>query len=129
MNLRLSHPGPPSSDEGLPRHALVPRKARPDGYPDGRKIRRLWRRKLHFCRQWKMVLFFRGLRPEGHFTRANCSPIFEKKLDRPSSLEFNLQSRNDPIVVGSAPLRVCMIVGYDLSEPGGVKHHAQELAQ
>ena len=26
------------------------------------------------------------------------------------------------------PLRVCMVVAYDLAEPGGVKHHAVELA-
>jgi phosphatidylinositol alpha-mannosyltransferase len=26
------------------------------------------------------------------------------------------------------PLRVCVVVAYDLSEPGGVKHHALELA-
>ena len=28
-----------------------------------------------------------------------------------------------------APLRVCEVVGYDLAEPGGVKHHAVQLAR
>jgi phosphatidylinositol alpha-mannosyltransferase len=65
---------------------------------------------------------------EDHFTPADRSPIF-KKLDRPSSPIFDSRGRRDSIVAGPAPLRVCMIVGYDLSEPGGVKHHAQELAQ
>jgi phosphatidyl-myo-inositol alpha-mannosyltransferase len=31
-------------------------------------------------------------------------------------------------VNGRDPLRVCIVVAYDLSEPGGVKHHAVELA-
>jgi phosphatidyl-myo-inositol alpha-mannosyltransferase len=69
-----------------------------------------------------------GRRLGRHFTHADRSPIF-KKLNRTSASNSDLGGRNDPIVVGSTPLRVCMIVGYDLSEPGGVKHHAQELAQ
>ena len=24
---------------------------------------------------------------------------------------------------GRGPLRICLVVAYDLSEPGGVKHH------
>ena len=28
-----------------------------------------------------------------------------------------------------APLRICEVVGYDLAEPGGVKHHAVQLAR
>jgi phosphatidyl-myo-inositol alpha-mannosyltransferase len=28
-----------------------------------------------------------------------------------------------------APLRICQVVGYDLAEPGGVKHHAVQLAR
>jgi phosphatidylinositol alpha-mannosyltransferase len=56
------------------------------------------------------------------------SPIFTP-LDRPTSLDFDLRGRNDRLVVGRDPLRVCILVGYDLGEPGGVKHHAQELAQ
>ena len=43
--------------------------------------------------------------------------------------DLAVRSRDARVSVGSRPLRVCMIVGYDLSEPGGVKHHAQELAQ
>jgi phosphatidylinositol alpha-mannosyltransferase len=32
-------------------------------------------------------------------------------------------------VIDGAPLRVCIVVAYDLAEPGGVKHHAFELAR
>ena len=70
----------------------------------------------------------RPMVPGEHFTLADRSPIF-KKLNRPLSPNFDPRGRNDPLAAGPTPLRVCMIVGYDLSEPGGVKHHAQELAQ
>jgi phosphatidylinositol alpha-mannosyltransferase len=43
--------------------------------------------------------------------------------------DLAVRSRDARLPVGPRPLRVCMIVGYDLSEPGGVKHHAQQLAQ
>jgi phosphatidyl-myo-inositol alpha-mannosyltransferase len=59
---------------------------------------------------------------------SNASPIFER-LDQQLSPDLAVRRRQDRVPVGPRPLRVCMIVGYDLSEPGGVKHHAQELAQ
>ena len=37
--------------------------------------------------------------------------------------------RARPVTVEARPLRVCMMVTYDLASPcGGVKHHAQQLA-
>lgn len=59
---------------------------------------------------------------------SNASPIFER-LDQQLSPDLAVRRRQDRVPVGPRPLRVCMIVGYDLSEPGGVKHQAQELAQ
>src|SRR5216117_301421 len=33
-----------------------------------------------------------------------------------------------PVPATHEPLRICMMVTYDLASPGGVKHHAQQLA-
>jgi hypothetical protein len=60
--------------------------------------------------------------------RSYVSPIVER-LDRQPSPDLAVRRRRDRAPVEPRPLRVCMIVGYDLSEPGGVKHHAQQLAQ